>query len=88
MPIWFRCGQRALGPQDDNGDLLLNPTRFVTSAVALAYALEVRCSQDHGHGEFKVEAACQATTQYGHPTWQSESWRARSISTGWRSCLE
>eukprot|EP00959_Pyramimonas_sp_CCMP1952_P437626 9162567-Pyramimonas_sp.AAC.1 len=49
--IWVRRDQCAFDLRDDRGDLLHKPTRFVTSAVALANALEVRCSRDHEHGQ-------------------------------------
>eukprot|EP00959_Pyramimonas_sp_CCMP1952_P201358 4210936-Pyramimonas_sp.AAC.1 len=51
--IWVRCDQCAFDLRDDRGDLLQKATRFVRSAVALAYALETRCSRDHGHGQIQ-----------------------------------
>eukprot|EP00959_Pyramimonas_sp_CCMP1952_P278776 5828716-Pyramimonas_sp.AAC.1 len=51
--MWVRCDQCAFALRDGRGDLLQKPTRSVTSAVALAYALEVRRSRDHGHGQVK-----------------------------------
>eukprot|EP00959_Pyramimonas_sp_CCMP1952_P063586 1328793-Pyramimonas_sp.AAC.1 len=49
--VRVRRDQSALDLRDYRGDLLQKPTIFVTSAVALAYAHEVRCSREHGHGQ-------------------------------------
>ena len=52
--IWLRTDQCMFELRDFLGDLVMKPTRFVTTAVALATILQVRCDETHNHADIQV----------------------------------